>query len=82
MLGNPSLDYESPKRHRETCAAAAKWSQTPFVVDGIHAYVDDVDAHFGCSRSTSATSYRRNGALSEPSVASEDVGGASRCAGS
>ena len=54
MLGNPSLDYESPKRHRETCAAAAKWSQTPFVVDGVHAYVDDVDAHFEQAKAAGA----------------------------
>ena len=54
MLGNPSLDYESPKRHRETCAAAAKWSRTPFVVDGVHAYVDDVDAHFERAKAAGA----------------------------
>jgi uncharacterized glyoxalase superfamily protein PhnB len=46
MLGRPSPDYESPKTHRERCEAAARWSETPFVVDGVHVYVDDVDAHY------------------------------------
>ena len=46
MLGNPSPHYESPRTHREHCEPAARWSETPFVVDGVHAYVDDVDAHF------------------------------------
>jgi uncharacterized glyoxalase superfamily protein PhnB len=50
MLGNPSPNYESPKHHRESCAAAARWSETPFIVDGVHAYVDDVDAHFARAR--------------------------------
>src|SRR5256714_681411 len=35
MLGNPSPQYESPKTHRERCEAAARWSETPFVVDGV-----------------------------------------------
>jgi uncharacterized glyoxalase superfamily protein PhnB len=50
MLGNPGRHYESPKHHRESCDAAARWSETPFVVDGVHAYVDDVDAHFARAR--------------------------------
>ena len=54
MLGNPSARYESPKTHRERCEAAARWSETPFVVDGVHAYVDDVDAHFERARAGGA----------------------------
>ena len=54
MLGNPGSHYESPRRHRERCAAAAKWSEVPFVVDGVHAYVDDVDAHFEHARAAGA----------------------------
>lgn len=46
MLGTPSPDYQSPKRHREHCEDARRWSETPFVVDGLLVYVDDVDAHF------------------------------------
>jgi uncharacterized glyoxalase superfamily protein PhnB len=55
MLGNPGPHYQSPKRHRETCEAAARWSETPFVVDGVHAYVDDVGAHFEQARAAGAT---------------------------
>jgi uncharacterized glyoxalase superfamily protein PhnB len=54
MLGNPSPHYESPKAHREHCEAAARWSETQFVVDGVHAYVDDVDAHFERARAGGA----------------------------
>jgi uncharacterized glyoxalase superfamily protein PhnB len=46
MLGCPSPDYRSPRRHREECEQAAKWLESPFVVDGVHVYVDDVDAHY------------------------------------
>jgi uncharacterized glyoxalase superfamily protein PhnB len=48
------LRYESPKTHRERCEAAARWSETPFVVDGVHAYVEDVDAHFERARDSGA----------------------------
>jgi PhnB protein len=54
MLGNPSPHYESPTTHRERCEAAARWSETPFIVDGVHAYVDDVDAHFERARAEGA----------------------------
>jgi uncharacterized glyoxalase superfamily protein PhnB len=54
MLGNPSPHYQSPKTHRERCEAAARWSETPFVVDGVHVYVDDVEAHFERARAAGA----------------------------
>jgi uncharacterized glyoxalase superfamily protein PhnB len=54
MLGNPSPRYESPKTHREHCQAAARWSETPFVVDGVHVYVDDVEAHLERARAAGA----------------------------
>ena len=46
MLGWPSADYRNPKHHAEECEQARKWSQTPFVVDGVHVSVRDIDAHF------------------------------------
>jgi len=55
MLGNPGPRYQSPKRHRESCAAALAWSETPYVVDGVHVYVDDVDAHFSRAQEAGAT---------------------------
>jgi uncharacterized glyoxalase superfamily protein PhnB len=60
MLANPTRDYVSPKRHREVCEAARKWSSVPWVVDGVLVYVDDVDAHFQRAREAGATM------LSEP----------------
>jgi uncharacterized glyoxalase superfamily protein PhnB len=46
MLGFASPYYRSPRRHAEECEQARKWSETPYVVDGVHVTVDDVDAHF------------------------------------
>ena len=45
MLAAPSPDYQSPKTHRETCEAAARWLDNPWVVDGLLVLVDDLDAH-------------------------------------
>src|SRR5262245_33004367 len=60
MLATPTPDYQSPKRHRERCEAARRWSAVPYVIDGVLVHVEDVDAH--CERA------RRAGApiLSEP----------------
>ncbi|MHB8611535.1 MAG: VOC family protein [Candidatus Dormibacteraceae bacterium] len=55
MLATPSLHYQSPRRHREMCAAAARWSETPHIIDGVLVYVDDVDAHFERARAAGAT---------------------------
>src|SRR5829696_8374104 len=41
MLASPTPDYESPKRHRETCERARKWSSAPWIIDGVLVYVDD-----------------------------------------
>ncbi|HYY48926.1 MAG TPA: VOC family protein [Thermoplasmata archaeon] len=55
FLATPTRDYQSPKRHRKTCAAARKWSKVPWVIDGLHVVVDDVDAHFARAKSAGAT---------------------------
>jgi uncharacterized glyoxalase superfamily protein PhnB len=60
MLANPTPDYESPKRHRQSCEAARKWSAVPWVIDGLLVYVDDVDKHFDRAKAAGAT------ILSEP----------------
>src|SRR5262245_4086246 len=44
MLASPTPDYESPRRHREHCDAARRWSAVPWVIDGVHVYVADVAA--------------------------------------
>jgi uncharacterized glyoxalase superfamily protein PhnB len=46
MLATPSPDYEGPKQHREHCERAARWSEVPWVIDGVLVLVDDVAAHF------------------------------------
>jgi uncharacterized glyoxalase superfamily protein PhnB len=55
MLATPTPDYQSPKRHRETCDAARKWSEVPWVIDGVLVYVDDVDSHFQRAKASGAT---------------------------
>jgi uncharacterized glyoxalase superfamily protein PhnB len=52
MIGRPSADYQSPRHHAETCAPAARWLETPYIVDGVFVSVDDVDAH--CTRAREA----------------------------
>jgi len=46
MLATPSPDYEGPKRHRERCEPARRWSEVPWIIDGVLVLVDDVAAHF------------------------------------
>lgn len=45
MLATPSPDYEAPRRHRDHCPAAQRWSAVPWIVDGVLVYVDDIVAH-------------------------------------
>jgi uncharacterized glyoxalase superfamily protein PhnB len=52
MLATPNREYQSPKTHRESCEAAARWLDNPYVIDGVHVEVDDVDAH--CERARAA----------------------------
>ena len=60
MLGWPGADYRSPKTHRAECKLAERMFSVPFVVDGAHVVVDDVDAHFERAKTEGAT------ILSEP----------------
>jgi uncharacterized glyoxalase superfamily protein PhnB len=45
MLATPNPAYQSPKTHRESCDAAARWLDNPWVIDGVLVVVDDLDAH-------------------------------------
>ena len=54
MLATPTPDYQSPRRHRESCDAAKRWSKVPFVIDGVLVNVADVDAHFERARAAGA----------------------------
>jgi PhnB protein len=60
MLATPTPDYESPKHHRQSCEQAERWSQVPWVIDGVLVYVDDLDAHYERAKQAGAT------ILSEP----------------
>ncbi len=54
MLASPTPDYQGPKRHRETCEQARKWSAVPWIIDGVLVYVDDLDAHFARAKAAAA----------------------------
>jgi uncharacterized glyoxalase superfamily protein PhnB len=45
MLATPNSEYQSPARHRQTCEAARRWLDNPWVIDGLLVLVDDLDAH-------------------------------------
>jgi len=55
MLATPTPAYESPKRHRETCERARRWSAVPWIIDGVLVYVDDLDAHYRRAKAGGAT---------------------------
>jgi PhnB protein len=58
MLGWPGPDYRSPSHHAEECEQARSWLSTPWVVDGVLVYVDDVDSHCEQARAAGATILR------------------------
>lgn len=60
MLATPTPDYQGPKHHREVCEPARKWSQVPYVIDGVLVQVDDLEAHYERAKDAGAT------ILSEP----------------
>ena len=45
MVATPNAEYQSPRTHRESCDAARRWLDNPWVVDGLFVEVDDVDTH-------------------------------------
>lgn len=54
MIASPTPHYESPKRHREGCERARKWSSVPWIIDGVLVLVDDLDAHFERAKASGA----------------------------
>lgn len=54
MLASPTLEYRSPKHHREVCEQARKWSTVPWIIDGVLVYVDDLDRHFKRAKAAGA----------------------------
>jgi len=55
MLAMPSPDYQGPKRHRESCEAARKWSQVPWIINGLLVYVDDIQTQYRQAKAAGAT---------------------------
>ena len=47
--------YRSPKRHREVCEQARKWSTVPWIIDGVLVYVSNLDRHFARAKTAGAT---------------------------
>ena len=54
MIASPTPNYESPKRHREGCERAKKWSSVPWIIDGVLVLVDDLDAHLERAKASGA----------------------------
>jgi PhnB protein len=54
MLGWTGTAYQSPKRHRETCAAARRWQEVPYIMDGVLVTVAEVDPHCARARASGA----------------------------
>jgi uncharacterized glyoxalase superfamily protein PhnB len=50
MIASGSNGYQSPRHHREECAAAERWSQVPWVFNGVQVTVKDVEAHYARAR--------------------------------
>ena len=61
MLGLPTREYQSPRHHAQVCEHARRWSETPYIVDGVLVYVDDLDAHYAHAKEAGAS------ILTEPS---------------
>ena len=55
MLASPTPDYRGPKRHREACDQARRWSAVPWIIDGVLVYVDHLERHFARAKSAGAT---------------------------
>jgi uncharacterized glyoxalase superfamily protein PhnB len=60
MLATPTPEYRGPRKHREGCAQARRWSEVPWVIDGVLVYVANVDEHWAVAERAGAT------ILSEP----------------
>jgi uncharacterized glyoxalase superfamily protein PhnB len=54
FLAQPTPDYRGPRRHAESCDAARRWQQVPWVIDGVYVEVDDVDAHYERAKAAGA----------------------------
>ena len=54
LLGWPGPEYHGPRRHAQECEQAARWLDNPWVVDGVHVEVADLDGHYERARAAGA----------------------------
>ena len=54
LIGHPSDAYRGPRAHASTCALARSWLDNPYIVDGVHVEVDDIDAHYARAKAAGA----------------------------
>ena len=55
MLASPTPDYRGPKRHRQACEQARRWSTVPWIIDGVLVYVDHLERHLARAKAAGAT---------------------------
>jgi uncharacterized glyoxalase superfamily protein PhnB len=54
VLAGPLPHYQSPTHHAQTCEAARRWQEVPWVIDGVLVHVDDLEAHFAQAKAAGA----------------------------
>jgi uncharacterized glyoxalase superfamily protein PhnB len=54
MLATPSRDYQAPRKHRAECERAERWSQVPWIIDGVLVMVSNLDEHYERARRAGA----------------------------
>jgi len=54
LAGHPNVAYRGPRRHALSCATARSWLDSPFVVDGVLVYVDDLEDHYRVAKAAGA----------------------------
>lgn len=78
FAGNPGPDYRSPRSLAAESEAARRMLETPYVVDGVMVYVEDVDAHFERARAAGAgilSELEDNPAVGQRQYRAEDLEG-------
>ena len=77
-LGYPSQHYQSPRHHAEVCEQAQRWSESPYIVDGVLVYVGDIAAHFERAKAAGArilTELEDNPGIDQRQYRAEDLEG-------
>jgi uncharacterized glyoxalase superfamily protein PhnB len=78
FAGNPGPDYRSPRSLAAESEAVRRMLETPYVVDGVMVYVEDVDAHFERARAAGAgflSELEDNPAIGQRQYRAEDLEG-------